>query len=430
MSEVGLWMHSLARELWPICRSLTGNGVRLTLQKIQRELPSLTIHEVPSGTRCFDWEVPNEWNIKDAWVIGPDGEKVIDFRANNLHVVGYSEPVDVEMDFEELRPRLFSLPGQPTAIPYITSYYKRFWGFCVSHEQLQGFKPGKYRVMIDSTLEPGSLTYGELFLPGREQSEVLLSTYVCHPSLANNELSGPVVTVALAQWLSTLPDRRLSYRIYFGPETIGAIVYLARNLSTLKQNMRAGYVITCVGDDRSYSFLPSRLGNTLADRVTRSVMRAMVPAFKEFSFLTRGSDERQYCSPGADLPVVSVMRTKYANYPEYHTSLDDLDLITPDGLKGAFDVLKGCIHMLENNRTYRTAHPCEPQLGKRGLYPSISTKDTADQVKDMLNLLAYCTGEEDLVAIAERIEVSPFALIPIAQRLHDAGVIVDTEAKF
>jgi aminopeptidase-like protein len=418
-------MHRLAKELWPICRSLTGDGVRLTLKTLQRELPGLTLHEVPSGTRCFDWEVPNEWNIRDAWVIGPDGEKVVDFKASNLHVVGYSEPVDTELDLTELLPHLFSLPEQPTAIPYITSYYKRFWGFCMTHERLEALKPGKYRVKIDSTLEPGHLTYAELLLPGREPGEILLSTYVCHPSMANNELSGPVVTVALAKWLAGLSDRRFSYRIYFGPETIGSIVYLQRNLAQLKARLEAGYVITCVGDERSYSFLPSRRGDTLADKVTRSVMREMVPGFKEYSFLARGSDERQYCSPGADLPVVSVMRTKYAEYPEYHTSLDDLSFVTPTGLDGAFEVLKGCLEVLESNRTYRTAQPCEPQLGKRGLYPNISTKGTRDQVKDMMNFLAYCTGEEDLVSIANRIEVSPFKLIPIAQRLHEAGVIVE-----
>ena len=423
--HAGTAMYELAKQLWPICRSLSGDGVRETLQQLRAELPALQLHEVASGTKCFDWEVPDEWNIRDAYIITPDGRKIADFKRNNLHVVGYSIPVDTEMSFEDLRPHLFSLPAQPTAIPYVTSYYSRFWGFCLSDEELRGLGPGRYRVVVDSTLEKGHLTYGDLVLRGDTNEEVLLSTYVCHPSMANNELSGPVVACALAKWLASLPSRRYTYRIFFGVETIGAIVNLSRNWEAMRRT-KAGWVLTCVGDERTYSFLPSRTGQTMADRISRHVLRHRVPSFKEYSFLDRGSDERQYCSPGADLPVCSVMRSKYAEYPEYHTSLDDLSLISPLGLAGTYSILKDCITLLEANHRYRTRHPGEPQLGKRGLYPSLSTKDSTRQVKTMMDFLAYCDGDHDLIQIAERIEAYAGDLVPLAQRLSVADVIVSS----
>ncbi len=423
--DVNLSMYRFAERLWPICRSLTGEGVRETLHLIRERLPDLAIHEVPSGTRCFDWQVPNEWNIRDAYLIGPDGEKVVEFRNNNLHVVGYSEPVDRMMSLEELRPHLFSLPDQPDAIPYVTSYYKRFFGFCLSHRQLQSLKEGTYRVVIDSTLQPGSLTYADLVLPGRTEKEVFLSTYVCHPSLANNELSGPVVTVALAQWLMSQKDRRYTYRIYFGPETIGAIVYLSRHLDHLKRQVLAGYVVTCVGDDRAFSLLSSRYGDTMVDRLTSRVLTEVVGEFKRYSFLQRGSDERQYGSPGVDLPMVSVMRTRYGSYPEYHTSLDDLSIISPAGLGGALKVLKSCLTALEWNQTYRVAQPCEPQLGKRGLYPTISTKASGISVRQMMDVLAYSDGRNDLLRISEIIGVPLLDVARIIRPLIEAGVVVE-----
>ncbi len=427
--DIGREMYDFATQLYPINRSLTGPGVRQTLAMLDERIGGgLQIHEVPSGTRAFDWTVPDEWTVRDAWIATDTGQLVVDFRNHNLHVVGYSVPVDVELDLDELQKHLHSLPDQLDAIPYITSYYARRWGFCLTHRQRQALKPGRYRVKIDSTLTSGNLIYGELRLPGASPQEVLLSTYVCHPSMANNELSGPVVVSQLVRWLRALPQRRLSYRIVFIPETIGSIVYLSRHLQELKARTIAGFVATCIGDDRAYSYLPSRRGDTLADRVALHVLGKLAPGFKRYTFSDRGSDERQYCSPLVDLPVASVMRSKYAEYPEYHTSLDDLGLISPAGLRGGFEALRRCLATLEHNRTWVATVPCEPQLGKRGLYPTLSTKDTRRQVATMMDILAYADGETDLIAIAERIGVPVEDCAVIAERLAKESLLREVGA--
>ena len=424
-NTIGHKMHAWASDLFPICRSITGDGVRKTLSYLKNLLPELTIHEVPSGAKAFDWTVPEEWNIRDAYIEDNKGNKIIDFKLHNLHIVSYSESVNAYLSLEELDKHLYSLPDQPDAIPYVTSYYKRWWGFCLTHQQRIKLKPGKYHAVIDSSLKPGSLTYGDLILPGTEEKEILISTYICHPSMANNELSGIVATTALAHWLMSLSSRRYTYRIVFIPETIGSIVYLSRNLKVMKENTVAGFVATCIGDDKGYSYRQSPWGDTLADRVTRHVLKHHVPNFKEYYFWEKGgSDEQQYCSPNVRLPVACIMRSRAGSYPEYHTSLDDLSLITSSGLEGGFEVLRLCLMVLENNNYYRVPFPCEPQMGKRNLKPPISSKTTKHPQHTMMRLLNYLDGEHDLLMVCDRIGVSIIDCIPIIKKLLDEKLLV------
>ncbi|WP_027416157.1 DUF4910 domain-containing protein [Aneurinibacillus terranovensis] len=425
----GQLQYELLKRLFPICRSITGDGVRKTLKIIQEMIP-LQIHEVRTGTKVFDWEVPKEWNIRDAYILDENGNKVVDFQKNNLHVVGYSIPINKEVDLAELNQHLYSLENQPDAIPYITSYYKEHWGFCISHNQRKQLKEGKYRVYIDSELKDGFLTYGELIIPGNTKEEIFLSTYICHPSMANNELSGPVVTTYLAKWIASV-QRKYTYRIIFIPETIGSITYLSRNLPQMRQNIIAGFNVTCVGDERAYSFVPSRYGNTLADKVALNVLKYRHPDFIRYSYLDRGSDERQYCSPGIDLPITSIMRSKYGQYPEYHTSLDNLDLVSPLGLQGSYEVLKECVEVLEKNEKYKTNCLGEPQLGKRGLYPTLSTIESSKIVRAMMDFISYADGTNDLIDISNIIKVPVKDLFPIIDRLYEQNLIsvVDEKSK-
>lgn len=423
MTDIGLKMHDLCRELFPICRSITGKGFRESLTILGKHISGLKTVEVATGTKCFDWEVPKEWNVRDAYIIVPGGEKLCNFKKSNLRVVGYSTPIDKVISLEELQEHLFSLPGQPDAIPYVTSYYKEFWGFCMTQNERDQLAPGEYKVFIDSELKNSSLTYGELIIPGETEKEIFISSYLCHPSMANNELSGPVVTTFIAKWLTELKRRKYTYRIIIIPETIGSITYLSRNYKEMKRNVVAGFNVTCIGDERAYSYLPSRHGNTLSDKVVLHVLKHMHPEFVRYSFLARGSDERQYCSPGIDLPVCSIMRTKYGAYPEYHTSLDDLNLITPAGLLGGYEVLKKTIECLEMDDVLFSTVLCEPQLGKRGLYPTISTKSSGAQVRDMMNFLAYCDGCLSNLEIAEKIDVPLWELKDTIEKLKKEGVI-------
>lgn len=425
MNNAGIEMYQLMKRLFPICRSITGNGIRETLKIIQEYIP-ISIHEVPTGTKVLDWEVPKEWNIKDAYIMNEAGERIIDFQRNNLHVVGYSTPINRVVTLEELQEHLYSIEEQPNAIPYVTSYYKERWGFCISDDQRKKLKSGNYKVVIDSELKEGHLTYGELIIPGDTEKEIFFSTYVCHPSMANNELSGPVLATYLAKWIGSKP-RRYTYRIILVPETIGSITYISRNLEQMKKNIIAGFNLTCVGDNRAFSFLESRYANSLADRVALNILKNRHPDFVYYSFLTRGSDERQYCSPGVDLPVVSIMRTKYGVYPEYHTSLDNLELVTEQGLQGSFDVYKDCIELLENNETYKVNCLGEPQLGKRNLYPTLSSKGSSNTVRDMLNFLTYADGTNDLIEISEIIKVPVWDLYPIIEKLLDNKLISKVE---
>ncbi len=422
-NNAGKLMHELARRLWPINRSITGEGVRQTLSILGEYFPELHMHEIPSGTKCFDWTVPPEWRVREAWIKDASGKKIVDFAVNNLHLVGYSIPVNISLPLEELQHHLYSLPEQPDAIPYVTSYYSKRWGFCIAQNERDRLQPGQYKIHIDSELFVGSLTYGELYLPGQIKSEILLSTYICHPSMANNELSGPCVTTWLGRWLKELPQRKYSYRILFLPETIGAICYLSKNIDALRSKLIAGFVLTCLGDDRAYSYLPSREGDTIADKVAKHVLYHIDPNYKRYTYLDRGSDERQYCSPGVDLPVCSVMRSKYGAYPEYHTSLDDLEFVTATGLDGGFNVYKYIIICIEEDCVPITNTLGEPQLGKRGLYPTLSTLASGAIVRDMLNLIAYADGKRSLLEIAEIIGVPMWDLVSLAKKLAAHGVL-------
>ena len=421
--NIGKEMHKFAQSLWSYNRSLTGEGVRQTLQKINEKIPSLKIKSVPSGTKVFDWTIPKEWFVKDAYIITPKGKKICNFFENNLHLVGYSTSFKGQLSLSELKKHLHSLPDQPDAIPYVTSYYKKRWGFCLTHNQLEKLEEGKYKVLIDTKLFNGVLNYGELIIPGKKK-EIFLSTYICHPSMANNELSGPTVVTFLAKWLNALKNREYSYRIIFIPETIGSITYISINREKLKKNIYAGFNISCVGDNRAYSFLPSRNGITISDLVAKHVLKWIDPNFIIYSWLDRGSDERQYCSPGIDLPIASIFRTKYGKYPEYHTSLDDLEkVVTAEGLEGGYFAIRKTLEALERNKIYKVTVLCEPHMSKRKLYPTLSTKKSGKNIKLMMDFISYCDGNNSLLNIAELLNVPLWDLYELSNKLEKHNLI-------
>jgi aminopeptidase-like protein len=411
--------------LWPICRSITGNGVRESLQILGAIIP-IRQFEIASGTKVLDWEIPKEWNIREAWIKTPDGRIIANFEENNLHIVSYSIPIHRKMNWTELKSHLHSLPQQPKAIPYITSYYKETWGFCLSHETLESMPAeGEYEVLIDSSLEDGHLTYGEIVLPGITEEEILISTYICHPSMANNELSGPITAIYLAKYLSQLSNRRYTYRILFIPETIGAIAYLNQYGEHLKSRLKAGYVITCCGDDGQFRYKKSRRGDTLADRAALHYLRCNELKFDCRDFTPDGSDERQFCSPGFNLPVGSLMRTSYYLYPQYHTSLDNKNFISFPALVGTIEAYISIVNILEMNRSYVNLFPFgEPRLGKRGLYPhSLSPDQSRRELDHMLHILNYSDGEHDLLQIAEKRGCNVLEFSDIVDKLVEAKVI-------
>ncbi|MGL4597937.1 MAG: DUF4910 domain-containing protein [Bacteroidia bacterium] len=412
--------------LWPICRSLTGNGVRESLKILQEIIP-LQIHEVPSGSQAFDWVVPNEWNIRDAYIITPEGKKIAAFAENNLHVVSYSIPIDQEMTWDDLKAHLHTRSDLPDAIPYVTSYYKENWGFCITHKEYEKLpREGKYHVVIDSTLAAGSLTYGDLILQGETNEEILCSTYVCHPSMANNELSGPLVTAFLYQYLVALPKRRYTYRFVFVPETIGAIVYLNRHGFYLKENLLAGYVLTCVGDAGAYTYKHSKDDLHLVNQVALEVLEHSGEAYSHFPFEVGGSDERQYCSPGFNLPVGSLMRTMYHKFPEYHTSLDNKSVVSFAAMEETVLMYAKIFKALELNLCYRNTSPFgEPQLGKRGLYHSTGGLPVPPQaILRRLHLLSFADGKTDLLTIARKRGESLLDYEAVVEELTAAGLLV------
>lgn len=404
----------LGQKLWPLNRSITGEGVRQTLAILGEEIPGLKILKFASGTKCFDWTIPKEWKVNDAYIIDPTGKKLCSFQNNNLHLVGYSDPYEGMVNLNELQDYLHSLPELPEDIPYITQYYSYGWGFCISQAQRDKLEPGTYKVFVDTEKIDGELNLGEVFLPGETEDEVLISTYICHPSMANNELSGPMVSLALIKLLSRLKKRRYSYRFIFAPETIGPIAYLSKNHEKLKKNVKAAFNLTCVGDNRSFSYMPSRNGNTLADKAALQMLNDTELQVIKYNWLDRGSDERQYCSPGIDLPMVSLMRTKYGEYPEYHSSADIFgDVVNHNGLAGGISINALCIISLELNFFPKIISPCEPQLGTRGLYPNTSTKETNAIVSNMMNIISYCDGDHDVYDISKKCDLTYFDTIAI-----------------
>ena len=425
---IGNEIYKFAKELWPFNRSITGDGLRDTLQRISKHLPALKIKSVPSGTKVFDWTVPKEWKIKEAYIITPKGKKICDFSQNNLHLVGYSIPFKGEVSFDELKKHLYTLPDQPNAIPYVTSYYEQRWGFCLSQEQLDSLENGTYKVLIDSSLFDGELNYGELLIKGKSDKEIFLSTYICHPSMANNELSGPTVVTFISKWLQEIRNTNFSYRIIFIPETIGSITYLSSNYKEMKKKIFAGFNVSCVGDDRAYSYLPSRNGKTISDLIAKHVLKWIDPNFVEYSWLNRGSDERQYCAPGIDLPIASILRTKYGAYPEYHTSLDNLEnVVTSKGLEGGYWAIRKAIEAIERNKNYKTTVLCEPQMGKRGLYPTLSIRNENKKVIQMMNFISFCDGKSSLLEIADKLNMPIWDLYGLADELYSHNLIQTDE---
>ena len=423
-------IYNLAKfKLFPICRSITGQGVRKTLKIIKKKIPELKIYEVSSGKKAFDWVVPPEWNIKSAFVEDKFGNRIIDFKNNNLHVVGYSYAINKKIKKSILVNHLFSLPKQPNAIPYVTSYYKKFWGFCVTDilkkKIINNYKSSDlFNVRINSSLnKKGSLTYGELILKGKSKKEILISTYICHPSMANNELSGPIVSLCLINYFKKMRNLKKTIRFVFIPETIGSIVYLNKHLKHLKKNLIGGYNLSCIGDERGYSFMPSKYGNTASDKALIIAFEKLKLKFKKYSFLERGSDERQYNSPGIDLPISSIFRTKYGKYPEYHTSLDDFNFVTLKGVTGGFNLAKTAITILLNMIIPTNNYLCEPQLSKRNLYPTTSIKKNRPEVRNLLHFLQYADGRNDLLDISKMIKVNYSETLKIYKILKNSKVI-------
>ena len=420
---LGRRMHELVVELYPICRSITGDGVRSTLRRLQEIVP-LQIHEIATGTPVFDWQVPREWNVQGATLRGPKGEKVVDFADHNLHLVNYSIPTRQKLSLGELRPHLHSLPEKPDLIPYRTSYYKDSWGFCLAHRQLETLVEGEYEAHIDTTLEEGSLTWGELFLPGSSDEEILISCHVCHPSLANDNLSSIAMATCLGELLATT-QRRYGVRIVFAPGTIGAIVWLALNAEGAARRIRHGIVAANLGDPGSFHYKRSRRGDAEIDRIVPRVLADAGLEHEVLDFIPFGYDERQYCSPGFDLPVGQLTRTPWGQYPEYHTSGDNPDLVRPEALASSLSVYLEVLRALEGNRKYRNLEPfCEPQLGRRGLYRQIGGGlDGRDREIALLWVLNLSDGEHSLLDIADRAGMSFQTIRQAADALIDAELL-------
>ena len=420
--DLGKEIYNFMVELYPICRSITGEGVRETLRAIRKRIP-LEMHEVPSGTKVFDWTVPQEWNVFDAYIMNQEGKRVVDFKAHNLHLMSYSSPVRKKMPLAELRPHLFTLPDHPEWIPYRTSYYKENWGFCLRHTDLERLPDDEYDVVIDSSLQPGSLTYGECYVPGEISDEILVSCHVCHPSMCNDNLSGITVAVKLAETIA-MRQRRYSYRFLFIPGTIGSITWLAQNEQTVSR-IKHGIVLTGVGDEGNITYKKSRQGNAEIDRAMAHVLRHSGETSTIIDFFPYGYDERQYCSPGFDLPVGCFMRAPHGQYPEYHSSADNLGFVKAESLVQSYGRCLEVLELLEGNRAYMNQNPkCEPQLGRRGLYRAVAGQQEKQWTELALFwVLNASDGHHTLLDIAERADL-PFRKIQsAADALLEVGLL-------
>ena len=398
-SKMIKWM----KDMWRYPRSLTGHGTLKTLKYLISINPEIKIHSYKSGLKVFDWEVPDEWNIYDAYIEHESGVRFAEFSKNNLHIVGYSVPCNMCITYSELLPHIYTQKDQPDVIPYVTSYYNDIWGFCMSENDKKSLPYGKYNVVIDAKKGAGVLNLADIVIKGESSKEIFFSTYVCHPSMANNELSGPALSTALIQYIkSQYPDSKYTYRFAFVPETIGSIIYINKHIKNVKDNIICGFNLSCVGDDRAYSYVASRTGESLADKALDAAFIGLDNVVK-YSFLERGSDERQYCAPGIDLPLCSFSRTKYGKYPEYHTSADNFDVVTADGISGSFDVMSCIIDAFEIGLFPKNYIKCEPQLGKRNLYPTVSQKGLNSNINTRMDILAYADGNNSIFEISNKI---------------------------
>ena len=416
-------MYDLLKELFPICRSLTGNGVRQTFEILKKHIP-LEVQEFPSGTKCFDWVIPDEWNIKSAWIKDWNGNKIVDFSEHNLHILGYSIPYSGEITLEDLKKHIYTDPERPDAIPYRTSYYEKRWGFCMSHRQFETLKEGKYQVHIDSSLKPGSLTLAEAFIKGKTEKEIFFSCYVCHPSMADDSISGVVMTTKLYEYLKNRKDNYYSYRFIFVPETIGAIAYLSKYGEMLKKSTFCGMVLTCVGDPGDFNYKKTRQGTHSLDRIAENILKHSGFKHHMHDFFLPGSDERQYSSPGFNIPAGSLMRSFYG-LPKYHSSQDNLDFVTEEGLNQTFDIYTKIIEAFEADFKYLNTNPfCEPFLSKYGLYSTLGAQmDGSKYIKKVLSILNFSDGQHSLVDIAEKTGFCISDLLDTVKILEEKGLL-------
>lgn len=425
-------MLQWCKDLFPMPRSLTGLGVKRTLDYLRKLNPELQVTTIASDSTVFDWAVPKEWAIREAFIQHIDsGQKFAEFSKLNLHVVGYSVPVDTVMLLGEIKSEIHTEPKQPDWVPYVTSYYDRTWGFCMSENQKASLPEGDYRVLIDSDLFDGEMLLADAVLPGNKEEEIFFSTYICHPSMANNELSGPALSAALMHFVKQEIDSpRFTYRFALVPETIGSLAYLQANLNLLKRNVVCGFVLSCVGDDRAYSHVESRMGGSLADRALEAAFVGL-PNVTRYSFLQRGSDERQYCAPGIDLPVAGFCRSKLGEYPEYHTSADNFDVVTAEGLRGSYEVMTQIIRAFEVGLFPKVCVLGEPQLGKRNMYPTVSRKGSLPQsTKHRMDLLAYSDGQHSIFDIGLKIYAPISEVISEIRLLKDCGLLETRDSRW